>query len=250
MHAHRPPFSLLCALAAILPVVGGCDAPEFEGPQIQSPPPAFTLRPDTYQEYRMFPDREIIHHDAWVEAAWGNFSGIYINGHAGTVTQSDVEDARNAAMDRIGRPVDFSGVEALRVDGRTGWGWTELWQTPERGLEYVAYRAVIPYDTISYAVEFITGEPGLKQRPDSLKAIVASFAVGKTTYNLPLIAVLAGVGLFIVVQLRSHRQEAARRAASITLKKYDKNEDEAEGREEPATGTPPSKESEEAREGG
>ena len=54
---------------------------------------------------------------------------------------------------------------------------------------------LVPYDTISYAVEFLTGDPSLKIRPDSLRTIVASFAIGKATWNVPLLAIMADMVL-------------------------------------------------------
>ena len=63
---------------ALLLGVGACDVPAFEGPRIQSPPPAFYMQPDAYQNRRMFPDLETVSHEAWVETSWGFFSGIYV----------------------------------------------------------------------------------------------------------------------------------------------------------------------------
>ena len=83
----RPVWPTAILLVASL---SACEMPEFDGPQIQRPPPAFTLNPSTQQDRRMFPDREVLYHDAWVEASWGNFSGIYINGHPGALGAEDV----------------------------------------------------------------------------------------------------------------------------------------------------------------
>ncbi len=153
----------------------------------------------------MFPDREVAYHDAWVEASWGNFSGIYINGHPGVLGSGQVE---------------------AQVDGRTGWGWTEHWRMENGGLAYVAFRAAVPYDTITYAIDFLTGEPGLKARPDSLRAVVASFAVGETKPNLPLIALLASGGLLFLHVLRRRqraRVEAMRKMTLITMPREEKD---------------------------
>ena len=223
MPTRRPrpvaPFLVLVPLVA-----AGCDLPRFHGPQIQSPPPAFTMNPEADQQRRIFPELQPIHHDAWVEASGGNFSGIYIDGYRGVLTTEQIEGARQAAIAAYEPHVEVTELEPLRIDGRAAWGWTELWRPPGRGLVWVAYRAVIPYDTISYAVEFIAGDPGLKVRPDSLRTIVASFAVGRTQWNFPLIAIVAGAVLFLVAFVRKKREEAAQRARSITLKKIPKPE--------------------------
>lgn len=221
MPTSLPSRALWTAAILLLAPLAGCDVPQFQGPQVQTPPPAFTMNASTYQDRRMFPDRDILHHDAWVEASWGNFSGIYINGHAGVITPEDVDAARTASIQAAaGALAEFGELESIEVDGRTAWGWGELWRLENGGLQYVVFRAAVPYDTISYAIDFMTGEPGLKNRPDSLRTIVASFAVGKTTYNLPLIAVTAGIGLLLLHLLRSRqraRVEATRRMTLIKM---------------------------------
>jgi hypothetical protein len=211
------------ATLLVVPVVGalGCRVPDFQGPQIQHPPPAFTLNPSTYQDRRMFPDLEIVHHDAWVEASWGNFSGIYINGHRGALTREDVETARAEAIRAaVGRSAEFGAVEPITIDGREAWGWGESWRREDGGLDFVAFRAAVPYDTMTYAIDFLTGEPGLKIRPDSLRTVVASFAVGHTTWNLPLVAIGAGAMLLLINALRGRaqaRREATRRMTLVRV---------------------------------
>jgi hypothetical protein len=215
------------AAILLLASLAACEIPKFEGPQIQSPPPAFTLNASTHQDRRMFPDREVAYHDAWVEASWGNFSGIYINGHPGVLGSGQVEAARAAAISATASGlVEFGNLESIQVDGRTGWGWTEHWRMENGGLAYVAFRAAVPYDTITYAIDFLTGEPGLKARPDSLRAVVASFAVGETKPNLPLIALLASGGLLFLHVLRRRqraRVEAMRKMTLITMPREEKD---------------------------
>lgn len=220
------------ALAAV-PAFNGCSVPNFQGPEVQNPPPAFTMNDEARQDRRMFPDLQVVHHGAWVEASWGNFSGIYVNGHPGVLTSQDVEAAQHAAMEAaLGQRVEFGPVESLQVDGRTAWGWGETWRLANGGLQYVVFRAAIPYDTVTYAVDFITGDPGLKIRPDSLRTVVASFAVGKVTWNLPLILVSAGVLLLLVNTARSRakaREQRHRQIQLVTLpKKKDEDEDPTE----------------------
>jgi len=217
------PFARATLLVLPLMGVGGCRVPEFQGPQIQRPPPAFTLNSATYQDRRMFPDREIVHHDAWVEASWGNFSGIYINGHPGALTREDVEAARSESIRAaVGRAAEFGEVEGITIDGREAWGWGESWRRDDGGLDFVVFRAAVPYDTLTYAIDFLTGDPGLKIRPDSLRTIVASFAVGRTTWSLPLLALGAGVFLLLVRVMRGRaraRREATRRMTLIRVPK-------------------------------
>ena len=208
---------LLAALSASAATLA-CDVPNFQGPQIQNPPPAFTMNREVTQDRRMFPTRAVVYHDAWVEASWGNFSGIYINGHPGVLGSAEVDAARRSAIQAAaGQLVEFGELESLQVDGRTAWGWGETWRLGNGGLQYVVFRAAVPYDTITYAVDFLTGDPGLKIRPDSLRTVVASFAIGKTTWNLPLILILAGVVLLAGNMARSRSQARAERHRHVPL---------------------------------
>lgn len=236
------------AAAAVTLATGlltGCTVPNFHGPQIQNPPPAFTLNREAKQDRPMFPDRAVVYHDAWVEASWGNFSGIYINGHPGVLGSREVDQARSAAIQAaVGQRVEFGELESLQVDGRTAWGWGETWRLENGGLQYVVFRAAVPYDTVTYAVDFLTGDPGLKIRPDSLRTIVASFAIGETTLNLPLIAVLAGLILLAGNTARSRAKARAARHRHVPLvtipkKKEDKAAPPAGGGTAPAPGAAP-----------
>jgi hypothetical protein len=209
-------------LAAVLTFTA-CDVPNFEGPQIQEPPQGFLLAPDSYQQRRLFPERELVSHVAWIESI-DDFSTIYIDGHRGALGFEDVVAAREEAR-RVADDADtrFGEVESLRVDGREAWGWSERVESPTRGLVWVAYRAVVPYDTISYAIEFYSGDPSIKREaPDTLRAVIASFAIGRTTYNFPLIAVGVGLVLLGVNALGKKRRENAARVRSINLVKIEK----------------------------
>jgi hypothetical protein len=81
----------------------------------------------------------------------------------------------------------FDELEVAQIDGRTALAWMEAWE--DNGLHEVTFRSVIPYDTITYVVEFMTSDPIFKSHPDSIRAVVASFAIGRTEWNMPLVAV-------------------------------------------------------------
>ncbi|MEQ9398004.1 MAG: hypothetical protein RJQ04_02435 [Longimicrobiales bacterium] len=221
------PIARPARLALLVCMVGaGCSVPNYPGPQIQDPPNGFTLNVDADLERRMFPDREVSYHDAWVAAGWGNFSGIYINGHPGVIGAAEVEAARQAALAlparRPDQVRDFSEVERLTIDGREALAWSEMVRSPTQGIEYVAYRAVIPYDTVTFAVEMISGDPMYKARPDTLRTVVASFAVGEMTINFPLALIAAGALLLVASRVRARSRERAIRHSSITLKQVPK----------------------------
>jgi hypothetical protein len=214
-------------VVVITAVPSACEVPNFEGPQIQSPPRGFLLVPDSYLQRRMFQHRDAVFQTAWVESV-ADFSTIHINGHAGVLGLEDVMAAQDSARKYVTDPdVTFGGVEPLRVNGRDAWGWSERVETPSRGLVWVAYRAAIPYDTITYAVEFYSGEPGLKRAaPDTLKAVIATFAIGETKLNLPLMALLGGGLFFALAGVRSRARASAARLQAINLVKVERKTDE------------------------
>lgn len=223
----------LCVLAvsALIVTSTGCSVPRFEGPEIQSPPAGFFQQPGTSQAYRMFPDRDVAFHTAWVHTDLGGVSTIYIDGYRGTSTADDALAAIEVMRQHATDPdTKFGGIEALTIDGREAWGWEERVESVERGLVDVAYRAIVPYDTMTYTIEFASGEPSLKiAAPDTLRAIVGSFAIGRTTVNFPVLALGLGALLLLVNVLVNRRKTRARQLQTINLVQVKKEDDESEG---------------------
>ena len=213
-----------------------CEVPNFRGPQIQSPPRGFLLTPDSPLERRMFQHHDVVFQSTWVESVT-DFSTIHINGHPGVLGLEEVMAAQDTARRYAGdRDVTFGGVEPLTVDGREAWGWEERVQTPGRGLVWVAYRAAVPYDSVTYAIEFYSGDPRFKNAaPDTLKAIITTFAVGETRVSMPLIALVAGGLLFLVAGLRSRARAREARLQAIHLVRIKKTKPE-EGEEAASAG--------------
>ncbi len=185
-------------LLSIVVLASGCDMPRYQGPQVQAPPVGFLRKADVGQDRRMFPNRPTIHFDAWIRAQWGDFSGIYINGHVGTTTREDVVEARTWAIENpLGHPRAAGDIETVSIDGRTGWAWMEMWQ--DNGLQEVRYHVAVPYDTITFTVDFTTSDPKFKSRPDSIRTIVSSFAVGRTEWNRRALALSAVLGVLVLM---------------------------------------------------
>lgn len=223
---------LNAVLASTLLALSACEIPRFEGPQIQEPPVGFRLQPESAEQARLFPGRELTFHSTWVHTDMSGVSLIHVNGHPGALTIEDVIAGFDAVRTLRQDPdLAYGEIEALRIDGRDGWGWAERIQSPSRGLVEVSYRAVIPYDTVTYAIEFFSGEPMWKQyAPDTLKAVIGTFAVGETTLNVPLIAMVVGAVLLLVSVLRARANERKTRLRSINLvqfKKPDEDEDDS-----------------------
>ena len=192
----------------LLPVAGACHPPRFPGPQIQDPPPGFTLKNDARQDEEVFPGRETLHHEGWIHTVNG-FSGIYLTWYVGGATQQDVIEARQALMeaDATGN-IQFGRIELPMIDGRIAWGWMETTRSDQIGLEQMEYKLVVSYDTITYAIEFTSSEHLFKTNPDSIRNAVLSFAVGRTEWDLPTLTL---GGLIMVVALALFWDRARRR---------------------------------------
>ena len=162
---------------------------------------------------------------AWIESSV-DASSIFIDGYPAVLGYEDAVAARDSARRyAVDRDTRFGEVEPIAVDGRSGWGWHERVETPTRGLVWVAYRALLPYDSVTYAIEFASGNPTFKRTaPDTLKAVIATFGIGRTTYNVPLIAVVAGAALFALALWRSKAAARAKRLRSINLVKVPKKQ--------------------------
>ena len=224
----------------LLAALSACDVPNFEGPQLQEPPDGFLLRPDPDIARSMFVDLPVVHHDRWVQSL-PPYSTITINGHAGTLTLEDMVTAQEYGRAHASDPdVTFGAIEPLSIDGREAWAWEERIDTPRRGIPWVAYRVMVPYDDVSYAIEIQTEDPILKSgAPGSLQAIVGTFAVGETVYNWPLILIGAGLLLFGLHTMRQRASAKADRLRSINLVKIEKKEPEEAEETDEASSTEP-----------
>lgn len=234
-HSSRAALTLVLGLASLT----ACRPPNHRGPQVQEAPLGFLLQNESYQTRRMFPDREVTLHSAWIRTGMEPYSGIYINGHPGVIGYDEVAEAQQAARAAAEHPqTSFGEIEPLTIDGRDAWGWEERLATPSLGLDWVKYSAVIPYDTISYAVEFYSGDPRIKPHaPDTLKAVIGTFAIGRTEWNLPLIAIFGGLVVLAVAVARSKAKERSARVQRINLVKIPKPEETKEGDAGPSAST-------------
>ncbi len=179
-------FSLMPAL------VVGCSRPRFEGPQIQDPPPNFLYDANAYQGRNVFPEREQLRQSAWARGFGDDtpHSSIYMTAYSGSSSRAEVQAARDAQEARYGRSIRYGALEDIVIDDRPAWGWleTQIYQERVASLEY---KAVVSYDTVSYAVEFWSNDPELMD-PATLRETVQTFAIGKTRVSVPgvLVAVL------------------------------------------------------------
>lgn len=211
-----------------------CDAPRFEGPMVQALPNGFIREPTAQQDHEIFPDREAVTKDAYVVFADMEFSGIYIRKHAGGTTRQDIEDARTAAA-AVEAPegVRYGNVEEILVDGNAAWGWMEELHD-ERGLQSIEYRTVIPYaDSVTYTVEFTSAKYNWTSRPDSMRLIATSFAIGKVEWNYPLIGMVL-IGGYFLLSFMWNRVKIKNPSTNYTLGQISRPDPEDE-----SPGTPP-----------
>ena len=186
----------------------------------------------------MFPQRESVHYDVWVNASWRDVTTIHINGSPGRLMRADVRDALEAAKATAEARVTFGEMQEQTIDGRPAWGWTERLQTDSLGLVWIGYRVAVPYDTITYTIELLSGDPALKQNPDTLLAIAETFAVGEVRWNFPLIVAVTILLVILAGYTRRKQQEKARRLREITLKRVEVQKKDEED-EPPQAGSPP-----------
>jgi hypothetical protein len=165
---------------------------------VQELPNGFIREPEAGQDHQIFPDRESLTRDAYVVFADTDFSGIYIRKHAGGTTRQDVDGARRAAAAVEGpKGVRYGEVEDLIIDGNAAWGWIEE-RHNDKGLQAVEYRTVIPYaDSVTYTVEFTSAKYNWQTRPDSMRFVATSFAIGKVVWDYPLIGLIAVAGFLL-----------------------------------------------------
>lgn len=222
------PVALFClwpVVFLLLPLLG-CELPNYKGPQIQEPPSGFFLNPEAVLDRELFPEREIVYRDAWVNTEWGEISTIHITGHPGTTMRSEVQEALEAAREAATEPVTFGGLRVFPVDGRPAWGWDERLETPELGIDWVAFHLVVPYDTITYSVELFSGDPTFKGVPDTLAAIASTFAVGETRWNIPVLLMAGILGSFLISAARKRARNRKLQVQSLTFVKVKKKPDQ------------------------
>jgi len=222
--------SIVCLVTALS--LAACETPRYQGPMVQGLPNGFIGEPEAGHQRELFSDR-ILERDAYVVTASTDFSGI---------TRADVvAEQEETRASRADPSVSYGPIEDLRIDDRPAWAWMEETRD-ERGLHNMDYRAVVDYDSVSYAIEFITGDPWWKTRPDSIRAVTQSFAIGRVKWNVPLLAGSVVIG-GILLRLLWERVGGKKPSQNYNLKTYKKPEetDDAESDDpSPGTGAPES----------
>ncbi len=200
-----PPCLVGFVLLSLLAI--GCSKPRFEGPQVQEPPYGFRFDANAYQARNVFPEREQLGQVAWFTTRGDDeHSSIFITTYAGPSDRAQVQGARDAQEQRYGGNMRYGVLEPIEIDERPAWGWLET-QYYRGELASLEYKAVLSYDTVTYAIEFFSNQSEWMDG-NRLREVVATFAVGTTKVNYLAIvvgAVIAVIGVWVYRRLGAQR---------------------------------------------
>ena len=211
MHEGRairiPQVIALLALAA--GAAAGCARPTIPGLQVRAVPAGFLFTANTDAGRNAFPDRELLSRGVWYGdiESFQPQSELFVSRYAGTISIEEARAAREAQAGLYGHPasIDYGTVAPVTIDGRQAYAWLETRYDERQAVRSLAYSVVIPYDSVSYALEFSTSAAN-RLVPDSLTRVVGSWGPGKTEVLWGVIAAVAaavvGIALFLAYLMR------------------------------------------------
>jgi hypothetical protein len=164
-------LALAFLLAVMVTCVPACSRPMREGPNLAGVPAGFHYDENMSSGRPVLPKRVQVGQSGWMSLDEPSCS-ITFTEYSGTTTDAELRAAVAEAAQRY-RSEDFTPVEPIRIDGREAWGWIET-QTYGGQLASVEYTAVIPYDNVTWAVEYYASNPKLRD-PRLQKDLVSSF---------------------------------------------------------------------------
>lgn len=207
-HLVRSSAVAAITLIAVLLLVG-CDTStqRREGPQIPNPPAGFAYDPNASAARLVFPNREKRSQRAYARMS-EPYSGITITEFAGSATREDAQAARDNLEERYPQG-DYSPLESLEIDGRNAWGWLETAEYKGK-ISSLEYKAIVPYDEVTYSIEFYTSQPD-QMDAAYLKKTVSTFIVKhkqivKTSQVIAL-AIFLAIGWFALRYLREAQRD-------------------------------------------
>ena len=201
---------MAAALALTMVGAAACVAPSVPGYQVQGVPEGFLFTANANTGVNVIPDRDILSRGVWLGdiETFEPQSEIYVTRYSGNVTVEEAEAARDVQASRYGNPssIDYGRVATVTIDGRAAYAWMETRYDEHSTVRSLGYQAVIPYDTVTYAVEFTTSAAH-RLHPDSLTRVVHSWGRAKTEVLWGAILVAAAVlaGLATLLGYRARR---------------------------------------------
>ena len=158
-----------------------CGERSIPGYQVQGVPEGFLYSANVDKEPDVFPDREILSQGAWLGdiRTFEPQSEIFVTRYRGSVSIEHARAARDAQAGRYGNPesIDYGAVETVLIDDRTAFSWLETRYDEYGAVRSMDYKAVISYDTVTYALEFSTSE-STRLHADSLTRVLHSWGEG------------------------------------------------------------------------
>jgi hypothetical protein len=196
----------------LLLLAGGCTIPNYQGPQVQEPPAGFVFDANSTQGRNVFLDRPPVRQGAWwrLDTVRDEHSSIFISTYDWTPDAFEIDAARDRHAREYGHEFSIYGeVERVVIDDRAAWVWfhtqTHTFTGATTALEFTA---VIPYDSVTYAVEFSSDQPEYL-REDAVRLVVMSFAVGRTKIHYPALLValpiLVALATLTYIKIREFR---------------------------------------------
>jgi len=173
-----------------------CLKPSVPGYQVHDVPEGFLFTANANTGVSAFPDRDILSRGVWMGdiETFEPQSEIYVTRYSGNITIEEAEVARDAQASRYGNPssIDYARVATVTIDGRSAFAWMETRYDENSAVRSLEYKAVIPYDTVTYSVEFNTSVAH-RLHPDSLTRVVHSWGPGETEVLWGAILIVGGV---------------------------------------------------------
>jgi len=203
------------ALALLLLGSLGASKPPYGMGYIPKRPAGFVFDANAKQARNVYPDREELDQYAYgtISMSDEKYCSIFITQYAGGSTREDVQKARDLQEKLYGNSMDYGPLEQLTIDEHPAWGWLET-QYYEGEVTSLEYKAVVSYDTVSYAVEFFAHDPQYLEA-GFLRDLVTTFELSRPSPNhtVPItIGVLLVAGfLFLQFARRASRPPAALR---------------------------------------
>lgn len=167
----RERVSVPILIAAVAIVVPACGPTYREGPNVAGVPEGFRYDANMTSGRPVLPNRTQVGQSGWMTFS-EQHSSILFTQYQGVADEAEVR----AVLDDYARRYThqkYGAVESITIDKRPAWGWYSEQHLKGR-LASLEYTAVIPYDDVTWAVEFYASDPRHRD-PELLKKLVSSF---------------------------------------------------------------------------
>lgn len=146
------------ALAVLLTTILGCGRPLRDGPRLREVPEGFIYDANASQARSVILDVEKAEEGAWFRmTTMDESSSIFITRYEVPMGPDDIHSAYRAYVQRY--PAQgYTDLEQLQIDDRPAWAFSET-QWLNGKICAVSYRAIIPYESETFAVEFFSDMP-------------------------------------------------------------------------------------------